>query len=94
MTQLRYDGILYIGKHNKGDKMNETLKTLNCMNYICVDSNDDHWYACNGLRSLYEYSKISNTTFKELCTKMIHEREVTIADTRNNNNETITLSMI
>lgn len=58
--------------------MNEKLNTLNCMNYHVQDeTNDEYWYATNGLRSLYNYSKVSeNKTFREICLEMIERQEV------------------
>ena len=74
--------------------MNEELTKLNCMNYHVADSNNDYWYACNGLRSLYQYSKVSNMSFKELCTGMIHKGEVILQDTRDNDNDVLILTMV
>lgn len=58
----------------------EKLNTLNCINYHVQDeTNDEHWYATNGLRSLYNYSKVSeNKNFREICLEMIEKGEVEI----------------
>lgn len=70
--------------------MSEQLNKLNCMNYQVNDSEDQFWYACNGLRSLYHYSQNSNISFKELCTKMLETGQVTLT----RNGEHLTLTMI
>lgn len=56
----------------------EKLNTLNCMNYHVQDeTNDEYWYATNGLRSLYNYSKVTeNKNFREICLEMIERQEV------------------
>lgn len=59
------------------------LKKLNCNNYYVYDHlTKDHWYAQNGLRSLFEYSKISGSTFRDICEKLNSLGEVTIMDQR------------
>jgi hypothetical protein len=72
----------------------DNLNKLNCMNYHVSDSEGDHWFACNGLRSLYTYSKVSDIDFRELCLKMLDKGEVILKDTRDNDNDTLTLTMI
>ena len=55
------------------------LNKLNCNNYhVFEDNTDDHWYAQNGLRSLYVYSKISNKSFRYICETLLNRGEVTI----------------
>lgn len=56
----------------------EKLNTLNCMNYHVQDeTNDEYWYATNGLRSLYNYSKVTeNKNFREICLEMIERQQV------------------
>lgn len=70
------------------------LNKLNCNNYHVCDSENDHWYAQNGLRSLYEYSKISDKTFREICTVLYYKGEITIKDIRDNDNEFLTITLI
>ena len=43
------------------------LNRLNCMNYHVSDNDGGFWYAQNGLRSIFEYSKLSDKSFRELC---------------------------
>ena len=74
--------------------MNESLNKLNCMNYHVTDSEGDFWFAQNGLRSLYQYSKVSNLSFRELCTTMLEKGEVILNDIRDNDNDHLILSMI
>ena len=74
--------------------MNDKLTRLNCMNYHVSDSDNEHWFAQNGLRSLYTYSKLSNITFKELCLQMIDKGQVIVKDLRDNNNDQLIISMI
>lgn len=74
--------------------MNTLLNTLNCNNYHVADSDNEHWYAQNGLRSLYEYSKISDKTFKAICIEMLAKKEVILKDTRNNGNDILVLTLI
>jgi len=74
--------------------MNDRLNKLNCMNYHVADSDDNIWFAQNGLRSLYEYSKIGTMSFRTICLLMLDQGEITITDIRNNDNEKITLTMI
>lgn len=74
--------------------MKEQLNRLNCMNYHVTDSEGDHWYATNGLRSLYEYSKITDTDFRCLCIAMDIGGQVILKDIRDNNNDTLVLTMI
>jgi hypothetical protein len=55
------------------------LNKLNCMNYhVFEPESGDHWYAQQGLRSLYNYSKNSDMPFRELCTRMLDKGEVII----------------
>ena len=70
------------------------LKKLNCMNYHVADSEGEHWYAQNGLRSLYVYSKISNKSFREICTDLNDRGECILKDKRNIDNDILVLSMI
>jgi hypothetical protein len=60
--------------------MNNELKRLNCNNYHVCDLNDQDvfWFGCLGLRSLYNYSKNSDFTFKELCLSMIKNGQVIV----------------
>lgn len=71
-----------------------TLDTLNCNNYhVSEDFTGEYWFAQNGLRSLWHYSKMANISFRTLCLKMMETGEVTItidSDTE----ETLTLTMI
>ena len=70
------------------------LQKLNCMNYHVYDhETGDHWYATNGLRSLFEYAKIScDFSFKDLRYLMIdNEGEATIKDSRTGNYLTLTM---
>jgi len=71
------------------------LNKLNSNNYhVFEDNTDDHWYAQNGLRSLYVYSKISNKSFRYICETLLNRGEVTIYDTRPNSEGLLTLTMI
>lgn len=71
------------------------IKRLNCMNYhVNDDFNDAHWYAQNGLRSLFEYSKICNKSFKTICIELFETQQITIQDLRENDCTTLTLTMI
>jgi hypothetical protein len=74
--------------------MKEQLNKLNCMNYHVQNSKDDFWYAQNGLRSLWVYSKESDTSFRELCLKMLEEGQVIVKDLRDNDNERFIITMI
>jgi hypothetical protein len=63
--------------------MNDNLNKLNCNNYHVYDHiSNDSWFAQNGLRSLYEYSKISGSTFKAICLTLLNSGQVTIMDQR------------
>ena len=54
------------------------LQALNCNNYHVQDNTDsDHWYAYNGWRSLWTYSKIADISFREICQTLIKKGEVT-----------------
>ena len=74
--------------------MTKQLNKLNCMNYHVSITDNSHWYAQNGLRSLYTYSKISNKTFKEICTEMLVSGQVELKDLRENDNDDLVLTMI
>lgn len=74
--------------------LNDKLNKLNCMNYHVSDSENNSWYAQNGLRSLYEYSKVSNSSFKAIANEMHIKGQVILNDTRDNNNERLVLTMI
>ena len=50
-------------------KKQVNLNKLNCMNYH-VSMGDEHWYAQNGLRSLYQYAIRSDKSFREICTEL------------------------
>ena len=68
------------------------LNKLNCMNYYVYDHDTgDHWYLMEGLRSLFNISKVSNLTFREICIKLNEVGEVTIIDNRNNTEFTLTM---
>ena len=52
--------------------MTKNLNLLNCNNYHVSDlGTGDHWYAQNGLRSLYAYSKITNESFRTICDELL-----------------------
>lgn len=76
------------------------LNKLNCNNYHVYDHvTGDHWYAQNGIRSLWVYSKISGSTFRHICESLSINSEVTIMDQRDiddtcNKRGAITLTMI
>lgn len=76
------------------------LDRLNCMNYqVNCELTGDFWYAQCGLRSLYEYSKISDTSFRTICEVLDTEGQITIKDTREVNEDfpergELTLTMI
>lgn len=74
--------------------MTKDLQKLNCMNYHVADSDNEYWFAQNGLRSLYTYSKITDTSFRDICLGLLLKGEVILKDTRNNENEVLVLSMI
>ena len=58
------------------------LNKLNCMNYHIEDDAEDFWFAQCGLRSLYNYSKTSNSSFKDICYKLLLDGQIEI-----NNND-------
>jgi hypothetical protein len=75
--------------------MQHNMDRLNCMNYHVYDNEtEDFWFAQNGLRSLYAYSKNSNKTFRELCLEMIKTGEVEIIRTHDGESVQLTLTMI
>lgn len=74
--------------------MSEQLEKLNCMNYHVADSENDCWYAQNGLRSLYSYSKVTDKSFKEICKQLLDTGEIILNDIRDNGNEVLVLTMI
>jgi hypothetical protein len=62
---------------------NKKLNKLNCMNYHVTDLTvGDTWFAWSGLRSLYTYSKISDTSFKKICIDLLEVGQTEIIDTR------------
>ena len=74
--------------------MTDNLSRLNCMNYQVHDLEGEYWYAQNGLRSLFTYSKLSSTGFKDICKALLTEGQIVIQDLRDNDNETLCLTMI
>ena len=74
--------------------MKVNLNRLNCMNYHVSDSDDGFWYAQNGLRSLYVYSKDTDKSFKAICTELHTNGQVILKDLRDNDNEQLVLTMI
>lgn len=74
--------------------MQHNLDKLNCMNYQIHDSDEDFWFAQNGLRSLYTYSKCTDVSFREICLTLIKEGQIEFKDTRDNDNETLCITMI
>lgn len=74
--------------------MNQKLTKLNCMNYHVSDSNNDHWYAQNGLRSLYVYSKDTDKSFKTICNELYNKGEIILKDLKDNDNDILVLTMI
>jgi len=76
------------------NKSNVDLNRLNCMNYQVHDAEGDYWYAQNGLRSIYTYSKCTDVPFREICLALLKEGQIEFKDTRDNNNETLCLTMI
>ena len=72
------------------------LKKLNCMNYhVQCHTTGDHWFAQCGLRSLYTYSKVSESTFRDICTTLNDKGEITVIDTREEfKGQKLTLTMI
>lgn len=57
------------------------LNRLNVMNYMIHDLEcSDYWYADNGLRSLYRYSKMTSMSFKEICQTLNDEGQVILKD--------------
>lgn len=73
---------------------NDNLNRLNCMNYHVSDSEGNYWFAQNGLRSLYCYSKCTDTSFRDICLSLINKGEIIIKDIRDNDNDTFCLTMI
>ncbi len=63
------------------------------MNYYVYESvTCDQWYAQNGLRSLYAYSKLDDDfSFRDLCGVLSDTGEVTIKDNRTGNYLTLTM---
>lgn len=55
------------------------LKKLNCNNYYVYDHvSEEHWYAQNGLRSLFNYSKKANKSFRQICSDISENGESVI----------------
>ena len=52
------------------------LNKLNCMNYCIHDHEGDWYFAQQGLRSLYNWSKRLDISFKELCMIMGKEGQI------------------
>ncbi len=75
-------------------KIRLDINKLNCNNYHVSDTDGEFWYAQNGLRSIYTYSKISNTPFKTICLELLNSGQIVVNDTRDNNNDTLCLTMI
>jgi hypothetical protein len=75
--------------------LNENLNKLNCNNYhVSEDETGDYWFAQNGLRSLYHYSKMATKMdFRTLCLRMIETGEVTI-EIDSDTEDTLTLTLI
>jgi len=69
------------------------LNKLNCMNYHVSESNtNDFWYAQNGIRSLYAYSKLDDAfSFRAICEQMSCYGEITLKDNRTGNFLTLTM---
>ena len=74
--------------------MNKDLQRLNCMNYHVADSDNEYWFAQNGLRSLYTYSKIGNKSFREICNELSTKGECILRDMRDIDNDVLILTMI
>lgn len=70
------------------------LKKLNCMNYHISDSENEFWFAQNGLRSLFIYSKITDKSFRDICVQLDRTGEIILQDLRENDNDTLVLTMI
>jgi len=66
-------------KNLKGEKMNEKLMKLNCMNYI-VEDYESHYYLQCGLRSLFNFSKTNKIDFKGLCLTMLNKGYLVLDD--------------
>lgn len=72
--------------------MTDNLNRLNCNNYYVYDHHsEDHWYAQNGLRSLYQYAKLSDKSFRDICLSLLDSGEVTLLDTRYGTELTLTM---
>ena len=65
--------------------MNESLNKLNCMNYQVDytdnDGYDEFYYLQCGLRSLYNFAKRHNISFKKLCIDLLEFGQVVLDDT-------------
>lgn len=61
---------------------NENLNKLNVMNYMINDLKEGgYWYADNGLRSLYHYSKqTKDMTFRQICEQLLVDGQVILKD--------------
>ena len=59
--------------------MTPNLTLLNCNNYhVSEHDSGDHWYAQNGLRSLWVYAKLSKQSFRMICDELLAYGETTI----------------
>jgi hypothetical protein len=61
---------------------NVNLNKLNVMNYLVCDlENGGCWYSCNGLRSLYHYSKnTEDMSFRQICERLLIDGQVVLKD--------------
>ncbi len=71
------------------------LNKLDNSNYLITDSLDNIWFATEGLRALYAYSKISTATLRHICTELDNVGEITIKDIRDDTGiRTLTLTIL
>jgi hypothetical protein len=71
------------------------LNKLNCMNYHVEDDMQDFWYSTNGLRSIYNYSKVSDISFKDLCLALLKDKQIKINNIdKRYNTKTYLITMI
>ena len=70
------------------------LQKLNCMNYQIHDADGEYWFAQSGLRSLFTYAELSDTSFRDICTELLSSGQIVISDNRDNDNSEFCITMI
>ena len=52
------------------------------MNYHVESKDGSFWYATNGLRSLFNHCKYSDTSFRKVCSELLKTGQIQIVDNR------------